>query len=275
MIHSFANLKIGATKPFTIIHISDTHLTLVNDTDSLQIIDYSQQRKTKFPETLSFLESVSIEAHKKNAVIFHTGDMTDFLSNGNIDYLKNYMRKNDLQFTVGNHDFKTVDSAGAVVNTCNEENQKLLQQIYGNHYNFTSRIINGVNFVGISNIYYNFSHEQLEKLKKEVLKGLPIVLTVHIPFYERGLYDIVVQGNRTYASQIAVPLKLMKCYPKAKIDQQSADEFTKKAVDYIVNETSIKAILAGHVHKSFAGLVGGEILQKTVSLYEMCEIYIE
>lgn len=275
MTFSHTELDVGAKKPFTLLHITDTHLTFISEEDNDQIKGVSAKRQEKYPHSEAFLETVKSVAKEKNAVVIHTGDMTDCISHNNMKYIKAFTDEVDCQFTVGNHDFRTFLGTGYDCDASRDENRERINALYHNDICFSSRIINGVNLVGIDNVYYQFYPYQLERLKEEVKKGYPIILTVHVPLYEESLYHLIVQGERLYASQIAVPEEMMQNYPEKRYIQQRATDFTREMVAFIENEPSVKAILTGHVHKSFESLVAGRIPQIVTGLYELREITVK
>lgn len=47
---------------------------------------------------------------------------------------------------------------------------------------FASRIIDGVNIVTMDT-YYRLTDEQTARLKREVERGYPVLLAMHVPFY--------------------------------------------------------------------------------------------
>ena len=56
---------------------------------------------------------------------------------------------------------------------------------------FDSKIAGGVNFVSLDNSYYLIEEAQTQMLKAEISKGLPIVLCMHTPLYEKNLAERV------------------------------------------------------------------------------------
>ena len=68
------------------------------------------------------------------------------------------------------------------------EHSKLRSKNFPNALNvleFASKIVNGINFVALDNSYYNFDKEQFCFLREQVAKGLPIILLLHNPLYEK------------------------------------------------------------------------------------------
>jgi hypothetical protein len=117
---------------------------------------------------------------------------------------------------------------------------------------WNTRIMGGVNFVGIDNSYYLFADWQLLRLKEEAAKGLPIVLCFHDPLFEQSLYDHHMRRNPhepTYT--VGCDEAHLKPYSEFRAVQQRPDEPTLRFIDYVKNEPLIRCILTGHLHFSF------------------------
>lgn len=261
-------LNVGAKKPFSAIHISDTHLTLAGERDDKEkhTLALWRSKTAEFAEAAEVLKKAAELAEKDSLPILHTGDLIDFVSYANLDYAARYVSENKLFMAAGNHEFAQQLGVAGVVEDAAYRNQSLplVQSAFENDIRFSSLIINGVNFVAIDNSYYLFESEQLEKLKAEVNKGLPIVLLMHTPLYEERLYDYhrKTQGDAP-VYQINVPLSKMAYYSEDRLIQQRADEATKAAYDYITSCPAIKAVLCGHVHYDFESSVAGRFPQIT------------
>jgi hypothetical protein len=57
----------------------------------------------------------------------------------------------------------------------------------------------------------------------------------------------------------------MTGYPAGRSLQQLADAVTRETVEYIEGEPQIKAIVSGHLHFNYEGIVGGRIPQVMTS----------
>lgn len=247
--HLSTAISVGAEKPFSLLHISDTHLTLANDRDDARKLELAQRRARVFPHAEEMLREVSAEAKKKGLPIVHSGDLTDFVSCANIDAARKFTDSHDVFFAAGNHEFSLY--VGEAFEDAAYRNKSLatVQSAFKNDIRFSSRVINGVNLVAVDDSYYRFEPEQLEKLKAEVSRGLPIVLLMHTPLYTPELYRTIrfERGNKS-GCLVNVPPEKMTDYEPYRIRQQSADEITREACEYIVSTPEIRAIIAGHVH---------------------------
>jgi hypothetical protein len=121
---------------------------------------------------------------------------------------------------------------------------------------FNPRTVGGVNVVGIDNSYYHFADWQIWRLRKEVEKGLPVILAFHDPLFEQSLYDYhfsVSSEDSTYL--VGCDEAHLLRYSEFRAVQQRPDAPTLRMIDYIKSEPQIKAILTGHLHFSFESML--------------------
>lgn len=253
-------LHIGVEKPFTVLHMSDTHLTLADLRDGERKVTLAEKRLKYFPQAEEMLTLADELAAKHNAPILHTGDLIDFVSLANLERAKEFVDAHDLFMAAGNHEFSLY--VGEAWEDAAYRNRSLakVQACFRNDIRMSSRVIGGVNFVALDDGYYLFEEEQLDFLKAEVAKGLPIVLMMHNPLYEETYFDDVTFHRERLglkptekppcAYLTGVPEALMGHYDDHRRRQQTPDEITERTVAYIKSEPLIKALLAGHVHYS-------------------------
>ena len=253
-------INVGIGKPFRVIHASDTHLTDADMRDGERKVTLSKERTNIFPHADEILDAIGNMAREENLPIIHTGDLIDFVSFANLEKVKAFTDEYDCLVAAGNHEFSQY--VGEAWEDAEYRNQSLplVQGAFKNDIRMSSRVIGGVNFVALDNGYYLFDAEQLEFLKKEEEKGLPIVLALHDPLYDEEHFEIIMQKS-SCAGMVGVPEPLMKNYPPYRYKQQLADKITEETVEHIKAQPLIKAILAGHIHRNYEGLVGGRIPQ--------------
>ena len=256
MMEIFNNvINAGASKPFKVLHATDTHLCYADLRDGDRKVKLSLDRKKYFPDADNAFDYFKKFAKDNNLPIVYTGDLIDFVSELNLEKVKEFTDDYDCIFSAGNHEFSLY--VGEAKEDANYRNQSLLkvQNAFKNDIRASSRVINGVKFVCLDNSYYNFEEEQLSFLIKEVKDGLPIILLLHNPLFEKDLYDRTMSINPC-AYLVGVPVDLMQNYPKDRFEQQLPDDITLKTVDYIKNQSLIKGIIAGHLHFNYEGVFG-------------------
>ncbi|MBR2376410.1 MAG: metallophosphoesterase [Clostridia bacterium] len=261
-------LNVGATKPFKVLHMTDTHLTYADMRDGERKVNLALSREKIFPENVKTLEYGVKTAKELNVPIFHTGDLIDFVSLANLEETKKFTDEVDVFISAGNHEFSQY--VGEAVEDADYRNQSLdkVQKVFKNDIRASSRVINGVNFLAIDNGYYLFEKEQLAFLKSEVKKGLPIVLLFHNPLFEKNLFDLrMKEGNN--AALVGVPKELMANYPEKRFIQQLADDVTLETIEFIKNESKIKAIITGHLHFNYESELYGRIPQIITSCIDI------
>ncbi len=256
-----SKVKLGAQKPFKIIHASDTHITLADKRDRERKIQLAEGRKGCFPEANDAVEAIAELQNKTNDLLVYTGDLIDFVSVANLEKAKEFSKKTDCFFAAGNHEFSLYVGEAKEDAAYRNQSLKNVQASFNNDIRFSSRIVNGVNFVAVDNSYYVFEKWQLDRLKAEVSKGLPIVLCMHNPVYSEELYTYLLNknGKDTPAYLMSVPEEKMKHYPPNRYEQQKEDEITHEAYNFIMNEKMIKALLVGHIHSPFEFPLGDKI----------------
>lgn len=261
-------LKVGATKPFKIIHMTDTHLTYADMRDGERKVNLALSREKIFPENVKTLNFAVKTAKELNVPIFHTGDLIDFVSLSNLEETKKFTSEVNVFMAAGNHEFSQY--VGEAFEDADYRNQSLdkVQKVFKNDIRASSCIINGVNFLAIDNGYYLFEKEQLDFIKNEVKKEFPIVLLFHNPLFEKNLFDLRMQESNN-AALVGVPKELMQGYPEKRFIQQLADETTLETIDFIKNESKIKAIITGHLHFNYESELYGRIPQIITSCIDI------
>lgn len=258
---------IGAEKPFTIMHMSDIHIAYSDERDDEEIKLLAEKRKNTYPGWDTVLDEISSLSKERNALIISTGDICDFISYKNLEEVKKFTDSNNAIYTPGNHDFRLRGGMKFDTPEIKEESFSRVQELYPNSLDCFKTIINGVKFVFLDNVYYRFNRNQLEFLKDEVKDNLPIVLCMHIPLYEEGLYIKTSRNLTRHASLVCVPRNKMSFYEQKRIDQQIEDEITRKTYDYIVSEQLIKCLITGHSHKDHEGYLRTDLIQYTTGLH--------
>lgn len=257
-------LNVGVQAPFRVLHVTDTHLTDADLRDGERKVVLAEKRAKCFPHADETLELACKLAKEQGVPILHTGDLLDFVSVANLEKAKKFTDETDCFMAAGNHEFSLY--VGEAKEDAAYRNQSLatVQAAFKNDIRMAARVIGGVNFVALDNGYYLFEREQLDFLKTEVKRGLPVVLLLHNPLYERALYDRVMQKSPC-AYLVGVPEELMQGYPKDRYAQQLADDVTRETVDYIGKEPAIKALITGHLHFNYDGIFAGRIPQIVTS----------
>lgn len=255
-------IAVGAAKPFGAVHVSDTHIVRVDKRDDERKMKLAAGR-CYFPHGEHYLDEAIHLAQTDGDLLLHTGDLIDFVSAANLDLVEDHFAGNDWFVSAGNHEFSQYVGEAKEDAAYKAQSFDRVQAAYPNSLAFASRIVNGVNFVAIDDVYYNVTPEIHEQVKKEVEKGLPIVLLCHVPFYGPELYKFVMAAtNNRCAFVTGAPDDLVATYEKGKVYpkgeewrhrgvQQKTDRPTADFIAWLKEQKLLKAILCGHLHYFF------------------------
>ena len=276
MKHITTDVAVGATKPFTLLHVSDTHLTLADGRDGERKVRLAEKRTRIFPDAKAALAEISAESKKLGAPIIHTGDIIDFVSRKNLEFTKKYVAENDVFMTAGNHEFSLYVGEAFEDEAYRNRSLSRVQACFSNDIRFASRKINGVNLVGIDDSYYRFDKAQLDALKREVALGLPIILFMHCALYEDALCREIVVGHGAEAPYLTCPPDdaLVGC-SEYRVRQQIPDAITVEATEYIKSCPLIKAIFTGHLHWDWDGMLTDTLPQYVTGLDTIRTIHVK
>ena len=244
---AFAHIHAGAEKPFAVFHISDTHLTFVNSNEDQELIEFGKRRSKTFGERQMEALNWSIGYAKTSSdMIVHTGDLIDFMSEGNLEALKDVFERTDGMFfgAAGNHEWQW---RGKNSNLVSAESREKCEKAFPFNVDYASRIMNGVNFVSIDDTLIDvkgqrgITADHMTKFENEVKKGLPIILSMHVPFRTPSMS----MANRQFWNNRG------KIFTQANMKVVPFGKDTEDFIAYLKNVKLLKGILAGHNHFTF------------------------
>lgn len=269
-------VEIGLEKPFDVMHLSDTHIARADERDDERKILLASQRSRGMNAGEHYLDEAVRIARERGMYLFHTGDLYDFVSEANLDCAAKHMIEGDWFVSAGNHDYSKYVGEAKEDEAYKQDSYDAVQAAFPNDLRFASRVIGGVNFVAVDNVYYNFTERQLEQMKAEMAKGMPVVMLCHVPLYTPEYYkdEMERMGNRC-AYLCGVPLELTETYEpgvsypageewRYRKVQQRADEPTLAFIAWLKEQKLLKAILCGHMHRFFEDRFSETAIQYTV-----------
>ncbi|MBP5321304.1 MAG: metallophosphoesterase [Kiritimatiellae bacterium] len=244
---SYIHINAGAEKPFSLLHISDTHLTEALPEEGKTKQELKRVRSQTFGGRQEEALRDSLAWAKNNTdFVLHTGDLIDWMSEGNMALAKKYLGEGVFG-SMGNHEFSpdmwlshyTEDEPGKAVNA------PKLKEAYPYDIRFSSKVVNGVNFIALDDVFGTIAPDLVERFRAEVQRKLPIILCMHVPFATptimRADYKYWHGAGKTFQSA-AIPA------PWGDYKRQQADPVTRDFIAYLKTEPLLKGILAGHLH---------------------------
>ncbi|MCR5206980.1 MAG: metallophosphoesterase [Eubacterium sp.] len=256
-------LNIGLEKPVKLLHVTDSHVAFADERDNER--KHALAGRFNAPEKESYLREHIAYAEENCDLLVHTGDLTDFVSYANTDFARELLKNEKIFYIAGNHEYSQYVGEAWEDLAYRMNSYMEIERMggFGVPMFFNSRTVGGVNIVGIDNGYHLFAEWQLLRLKKEVEKGLPIILAFHAPLFEQSLFDyhfeILPDEPCTYLS--GVDEENLLRYSEFRAVQQRPDEPTLRTIEYIKKEPLIKAILTGHLHFSYESEVADGLPQ--------------
>ena len=261
-------LNIGLPQPLRILQVSDCHLSACCEEDSDKAKEKSKKKTAAFQKEAGGVtqeqrlqEALELSADY-DALVF-TGDVADSPSRANLDHLQSVLEGRRYLYTFGNHDYYTYDSDSGNA----EDRDRFLDdflRFLPCDPSMDSMNAGGVNLVILDDSLAQFSWLQLEFLKAEIAKGLPILLFLHLPVYSP---TFVPQAYEWWDSSMCVgtPQDVLDAHGETD-PKMPPEESTKAVLELIRTEPLIKAVFASHLH--FAD--EAEVLGKPQFVNEPC-----
>lgn len=269
-------IPVGATTPFRALHISDSHLTRVDGRDNDRKKSLSAGRRKTFPKAEEYFDAAVRYAEEQNIILLHTGDMIDFVSEANLDAVAGRLRTSNCFMSAGNHEYSRYVGEAREDEAYKAENYLKVENAYPNNLTMASRVINGVNFVALDDVYYNFTESQRLWMERQVERGLPIVMLCHVPIYTPEHCRSILKSNNGLAGYMTgAPLEVTETYqtdPNLPEDQQwrnrsvqqKADQPTLDFIKWLKKQRLLKAVLCGHCHHFYEERLSPTAMQYTV-----------
>ena len=248
LVLAYQHIDAGATQPFSILHISDTHLTAAYPEEGEGKMQAHHRRLRTFGGRQEEALRDSLSWAKDNVdYVLHTGDLIDWQSEANFDLVKKFY--GDKMFgSMGNHEFYTY--LPGEIHTWQEpfktRSWPLLKDVFPVDPRFSARTVNGINFVCLDDVFGTVQPDQVEMFHAEAKKGLPIILCMHVPFHTPGIWRASSKfwrfRSRKFRAEIVMP------NATGDYKRQQEDPVTRDFIAYLKQEKLLKGILAGHLH---------------------------
>ena len=163
------DIKVGAESPFSVLHVSDTHLTRVDNRDDEAKMRLAAGRSRWAAWGEHYLDEAIRYAADRGMYMMHTGDLCDFVSEANLDSAALHLGAADWFVSAGNHEYSKYVGEAREDEAYKADSRDKVQGAFPNDLTFASRIIGGVNFVSLDDVYYNITeaqHAQMDGLQR-------------------------------------------------------------------------------------------------------------
>lgn len=259
-------INAGAKKPFSVLQVSDSHLTFADGRESERKLELAAKRSASFSDAEHYWSESLAYARDNHILLVHTGDLEDFVSEANLEFIAKSWKSVDAFCCPGNHEYSKFVGEAKEDDAYKADSYDKVQAAFPNSLkDVCSRVVNGVNFVAVDDIYYNVTADQFAQVREEFGKGLPVILLLHTPLYTEDLcsYALKRAGGRC-AYVTGAPQEVTDSYPgdpslpedqqwRNRGVQQKADQSTMDFIAWLKQQPLLKGILAGHMHYYYEG----------------------
>ena len=238
-------IEVGAQRPFSVLHVSDTHLTAAYPHEDKWKHEMSRADTPIFGARQEEALAEAIAYAKAHCqFLLHTGDLIDIVSEANLDLARLNFPK-DCIGALGNHEYShygwLVKKAGTA-GPGREETRQMLAKCCPFRLPFAEKEVNGVVFVAIDDADGTVSREQIKAFRRIVGRGKPIILCMHVPFYTSGICQAGKRWWKKGTDEKNPELNL----PDS--ERQRSDPETRNFIASLKEEPLLKGILSGHLH---------------------------
>ena len=133
-------VRVGATKPFDVMHVSDTHLTRSDDRDDERKAWLAARRTRYMGYGEHYLDEAIRHANAHGMYMMHTGDMIDFVSEANLDLTAKQMLAADWFASAGNHEYSKYVGEAREDEAYKADSREAVQGAFPNDLTFASRV---------------------------------------------------------------------------------------------------------------------------------------
>lgn len=241
-------VEAGAEKPFSVLHVSDTHLTAVYPAEDKWKQEMSRADTPIFGKRQEEALAESVAYAKAHCnFLLHTGDLMDFVSAANLDLVRRHLPPGCLG-ALGNHEYSHYGWLAKKAGTAGpgrEDTRKMLSKFYPFRLPIAAKVVNGVVFVALDDSDGTVSADQVAQFRNIVTKtGKPVVLCMHVPFYTLGICKASKcwwkKGTDEANPELSLP----------DFERQRSDQTTQDFIRYLKEEPLLKCMLSGHLHRT-------------------------
>jgi hypothetical protein len=244
-------------KKVTILHVSDSHISCDNESDS-PYTQYSARMNKAYRQvkhfqtgaltttTENFKEVIQKGIDEKVDLVALGGDIVNYPSATAVDFVLSVMKSSGLpyMYTAGNHDWHYEGMEGSADSLRKEWCEKRLKPLYTGHYLYSSRVISGINVVMIDNSTYQVNQEQLAFFLDQKKRPEPMVLIVHIPLYMPSMPICCGHPGWGAAVDKNYIIERRERWPETGIKPS-----TVQFVDQVMKSKNVVGVFSGHWHQ--------------------------
>ncbi len=246
MIHvQTLNITIPGVRPRRFLHISDAHIAYAYPDDPAEVIARSAHDTARWgteerTSNENFEDFLALARETKPDALVVSGDLYDYYQPSSARYLLEKLGDFPVEYLYiyGNHE----PAAPAADGLEGEMRKKVFDaRLAGPAPEFWVKDYGDLVLVGLNDAYQTIPSEQLDRLEKEMARGIPILLVMHIPLaFPDFLEAVKIRWTEPPCD-----------YKYFTLGVGQPNESTERLYSLVAAPDSpIAGILAGHVHFS-------------------------
>ena len=239
----------GLTETVRMLHITDSHIGMVDDRETPECVAALQGRRTNSDGTLA---AMMTEANGLDLdLVAWTGDTTQIPSYASVDFLVDQIQEVSVPvlYAPGNNDPEFPSECGG-----RDEGMARLEPLHHGHASYNKQVIGGIQFLMLDDSEFQINDEQLAFVKQDLANGLPTVVLMHIPLSIATLRDATMDK---WEGIVPIKYLLLNDPEDNGITEPSTAEFMRT----LVASDNLVAVFCGHLHINHAGAISPRAVQ--------------
>lgn len=253
----------GLKKEYKFLQITDLHILLFDDDFSREKKEVYKRRKeilfNRNSTTSEYKFSKMIDYAKENNLFpILTGDIIDFPSKANIEFLDKELNEvDDYFFVIGNHDWTYMDKYQGLINYDDYRSKETFDKYYhlfdkyvkDGSLEMEKREFEDLIIFGLDTHDSHINKEQVDYFESLIRLNKPILVVGHTPFYELDMQKTYDEFAPGYLNKVAFGQ-----------EQLPMGENEQRFKELLINPNSrVVAYLCGHAHCTIDTKIGGII----------------
>ncbi len=247
----------GMTRPVSLLHLTDCHM---NETDLREGHEAFKESFRAygfdaFGTRSRFIEALNYANDKSFDGVVLTGDIVNGSTVGNLEFLES--RLNSLKmpylYTPGNHDWEYPLRPWGEETRADQYPK--FNRFTGGQPDYRAIDIQGVTLVAIDNSTYQITEAQSDFLRKQLARGIPTLLFMHIPIYLPSLLPGVM---KEWGSPIMMAAQGWDDRLRREWMVEETSDTTQAFYELLMENPydNLIGVFCGHVHFAHAGEFG-------------------